>query len=67
MLNGKNVSTKLLSKDTYSAMTRIVKRGTGPTKETPSTSNPEQIQNTQTPEETIPQEQENVNKPTQEN
>ncbi len=67
MLNGKNVSTKLLSKDTYSAMTRIVKRGIGPTKETPSTSNPEQIQNTQTPEETIPQEQENVNKPTQEN
>lgn len=67
MLNGKNVSTKLLSKDTYSAMTRIVKRGIGPTKETPSTSNSEQIQNTQTPEETIPQEQENVNKPTQEN
>lgn len=28
-LNGKTVSTDLLSKDTYSAMTRIVKRGTG--------------------------------------
>ena len=28
-LNGKTVSTTLLSKDTYSAMTRIVKRGTG--------------------------------------
>lgn len=67
MLNGKTVSTKLLSKDTYSAMTRIVKRGTGPAKVTPNMSNTEQNPNTQTPEETKPQEQENVNKPTQEN
>ena len=29
LLNGKVVSTTLLSKDTYSAMTKIVKRGTG--------------------------------------
>ena len=36
-LNGKVVSTKLLSKDTYSAMTRIVKRGTkGATTTTPT-------------------------------
>lgn len=65
MLNGKTVSTKLLSKDTYNAMTRIVKRGTGPVPTTPNISNPEQSQNTQTPEETKPQEQENVDKPTQ--
>ena len=36
-LNGKVVSTKLLSKDTYSAMTRIVRRGTkGTTTTTPT-------------------------------
>ena len=29
LLNGKTVSTELLSRDTYSAMTRIVRRGTG--------------------------------------
>ena len=29
LLNGKVVSTTLLSKDTYSAMTKIVKKGTG--------------------------------------
>ena len=28
MLNGKVISTKLLSKDTYSAMQRIIRRGT---------------------------------------
>ena len=37
MLNGKVVSTTLLSKDTYSAMTRIVIKGTkGATNQTPS-------------------------------
>ena len=37
-LNGKVISTKLLSKDTYSAMTRIVRRGTnGATSTTPET------------------------------
>ncbi len=29
LLNGKTISTELLSRDTYSAMTRIVRRGTG--------------------------------------
>ena len=38
MLNGKVVSTKLLSTDTYSAMQRIVKRGTSKTTSSPSSS-----------------------------
>ena len=29
ILNGKTISTELLSRDTYSAMTRIIRRGTG--------------------------------------
>lgn len=30
LLNGKAISTTLVSKDTYNAMTRIIRRGTGP-------------------------------------
>ena len=67
-LNGKLISTDLLSRDTYSAMTRIIRRGTGavvnssteeqtvetttPTVEEPATTLPEQ-----TTEETTPTEQ----------
>ncbi len=67
-LNGKTISTELLSRDTYSAMTRIIRRGTGavvnssteeqtvetttPTVEEPATTLPEQ-----TTEETTPTEQ----------
>ena len=36
MLNGKVISTKLLSKDTYSAMQRIIRRGTSKASSTPS-------------------------------
>ena len=32
LLNGKVISTTLVSKDTYNAMTRIIRRGTGPAK-----------------------------------
>lgn len=35
MLNGKVISTELLSKDTYSAMQRIVRKGTGTVQNTP--------------------------------
>ena len=68
LLNGKTISTELLSRDTYSAMTRIIRRGTGavvnssteeqtvetttPTVEEPATTLPEQ-----TTEETTPTEQ----------
>lgn len=46
MLNGKAISTTLLSKDTYDAMARIIIRGTGPANETtqettPTTATPE--------------------------
>ena len=62
MLNGKVVSTKLLSTDTYSAMQRIVKRGTSTTTSNqsssisvPSTSTETNNEPTeQTPEETVP-------------
>ena len=30
LLNGKAISTTLVSKDTYNAMTRIIRRGTAP-------------------------------------
>ena len=62
MLNGKVISTELLSTDTYSAMQRIVKRGTlatnsnqSPSTTTPTT-NPELSDEPteQTPEETAP-------------
>ena len=49
LLNGKTISTELLSRDTYSAMTRIVRRGTGA--ETNS-STKEQTVETTTPEPT---------------
>ena len=54
MLDGKVVSTELLSKDTYSAMTRIIRRGT---KKTSSSSKSTTTNNTQTtkPEETTAQ------------
>ena len=39
MLNGKVISTKLLSRDTYNAMTRIIIKGTKPV-ETPSNTEP---------------------------
>ena len=62
MLNGKVISTELLSTDTYSAMQRIVKRGTLVTNSNQSsstttpTTNPEPSdeQTEQTPEETAP-------------
>ena len=62
MLNGKVVSTKLLSTDTYSAMQRIVKRGTAEntSNQTPSTTPPTTDSGTtnesteQLPEETSP-------------
>ena len=48
-LNGKLISTELLSRDTYSAMTRIVRRGTGAVT---NSSTKEQIVETTTPEPT---------------
>lgn len=62
MLNGKVISTKLLSTDTYSAMQRIVKRGTSVVTSNPSssttttTTNPEPSNEPteQIPEETVP-------------
>ncbi len=62
MLNGKIVSTKLLSTDTYSAMQRIVKRGISTTTSNQSSSTSVPTTNTeantepteQTPEETLP-------------
>ena len=39
MLNGKVISTTLLSTDTYSAMTRIVRRGTKKVTTVPATTN----------------------------
>lgn len=55
MLNGKVVSTKLLSRDTYDAMTRIVIKGTGKTQETP-VQTPEVPVTPTTPVETPPEE-----------
>ena len=62
MLNGKVISTELLSTDTYSAMQRIVKRGTlvtnsnqSPSTTTPTTNpEPSDEPTEQTPEETAP-------------
>lgn len=54
MLNGKVVSTKLLSRDTYNAMNRIVIRGTKAgnttTQTPPSNTQPEQTPSTSEPE-----------------
>ena len=49
LLNGKTISTELLSRDTYSAMTRIVRRGTGTVI---NSSTQEQTVDTTTPEPT---------------
>ncbi len=49
LLNGKTISTELLSRDTYSAMTRIVRRGTGAVT---NSSTQEQTVETTTPEST---------------
>ena len=62
MLNGKIVSTKLLSTDTYSAMQRIIKRGTSKVTSNPSPSTTKPVTDTETnqkpteqkPEETTP-------------
>ena len=51
MLNGKVISTKLLSKDTYSAMQRIIRRGTSKASSTPS-STPNLTQTPTTPQST---------------
>lgn len=47
LLNGKAISTTLVSKDTYNAMTRIIRRGTGPAVTTNNNT-----ENTKTTEET---------------
>ena len=46
ILNGKTISTELLSRDTYSAMTRIVRRGTGVTAATNSQTQEQTIETT---------------------
>ena len=51
LLNGKVVSTKLLSRDTYNAMARIVRRGTGTVA---ATTTPEQTQESSEPVEETP-------------
>ena len=64
-LNGKVISTTLLSRDTYDAMTRIVLKGTNGavTTETPTTTITEQPEQT-TPEETQPTgENDSITKP----
>ena len=75
MLNGKVVSTKLLSTDTYSAMQRIVKRGTSSSNSNQSSSTTTPPANTETnnepteeiPEETVPtQKPEETQEPEQE-
>ena len=69
MLNGKVVSTKLLSTDTYSAMQRIVKRGASKTTSNPSSSTNTSTTNTQTnkkPTETTPEEEVPTQKPEEE-
>ena len=59
LLNGKVVSTKLLSRDTYNAMARIVRRGTGPaattTQPEQTVENPEPVEETPTIDETKPE------------
>ena len=48
MLDGKVVSTELLSKDTYSAMTRIIRRGTKKTSSSNSNATTTTTQSTNT-------------------
>ena len=57
MLNGKVISTELLSTDTYSAMQRIVKRGTLATNSNQSSSTTTPTTNAQKPDETQEPEQ----------
>ena len=69
LLNGKVVSTELLSRDTYNAMTRIVRRGTQEVKNsnnvqekteevvTPPVEEPKEEENQNIPEETKPEEE----------
>lgn len=68
MLNGKVISTTLLSKDTYDAMARIVIKGTkGGTTDTTtntSTDTPSETPSTTEPSTTTPSEETNTNMPT---
>jgi len=64
-LNGKVISTKLLSKDTYDAMTRIVLKGTATTQKTdktPTPSNTVETPKTETPSTEKPKKEEVVEK-----
>lgn len=63
MLDGKVVSTELLSKDTYSAMTRIIRRGTKKTSSSNSNATTTTTQSTNTEEATTKPTQEEVQKP----
>ena len=63
MLDGKVVSTELLSKDTYSAMTRIIRRGTKKTSSSNSNATTTTTQSTNTEEATTKPIQEEVQKP----
>ena len=70
MLNGKVVSTTLLSKDTYNAMTRIVIRGTKKVtnnqtvQQTPTTPTTQPVEQP-TQEQPLTPQEENVDKTTQ--
>ena len=63
MLDGKVVSTELLSKDTYSAMTKIIRRGTKKTSSSNSNATTTTTQSTNTEEATTKPIQEEVQKP----
>ena len=63
MLDGKVVSTELLSRDTYSAMTRIIRRGTKKTSSSNSNATTTTTQSTNTEEATTKPIQEEVQKP----
>ncbi len=63
MLDGKVVSTELLSRDTYSAMTRIIRRGTKKTSSSNSNATTTTTQSTNTEETTTKPIQEEVQKP----
>ena len=63
MLDGKVVSTELLSRDTYSAMTKIIRRGTKKTSSSNSNATTTTTQSTNTEEATTKPIQEEVQKP----
>ena len=69
MLNGKAISTTLLSRDTYGAMTRIVLRGTKKVSNTNSEVTKEQKNETNIQEQQIQNSEENqeVSTPEEEN